>query len=205
MTTAVAPVVPSSRASTTPRSVTLPGDARHPCSVEASGRVALQVERNELVARILQGLHNALAIRKQPRHLVRLDLDSRHVAVVAHAHLLQSEQLDRVLGRLDPSQRGDGHLGAVRDARRQARERSLVPVGEPKLARRSADLGLGYAGLEQWEPHAAADRRSMTGPVIAGVIRGGAVRQMPKAQLDSDRLERLEQLLLAVEAAVRVV
>src|SRR5216683_3257284 len=205
MTTAVAPVVPSSRASTTPRSVTLPGDARFPGSVEASGRVALQVERNELVARVLQGLNHALAIRKQPRHLFGLDLDSRHVAVVAHAHLPESQQLDRVFGRLDPSQRGDRHLGAVRDARRQARERRLVPVGEPKLARRRADFGLDHAGLEQREPHAAPDRRSMTGPVVAGVIRGGAVREMPQAQLDTDRLERLEQLLLAVEAAVGVV
>src|SRR5712692_2898451 len=119
MTTAVAPVVPSSRASTTPRSVTLPGDSRHPCSVETSGRVALEVEGNELVARVLQGLNHALAIRKQQRHLLRLDLDSRHFAVVAHAYLLQSKQLDRVLGGLDPSQRGDRHLGAVRDTRRQ--------------------------------------------------------------------------------------
>src|SRR5260370_9590785 len=110
MTTAVAPVVPSSSASTTPRSVTLPGDAWLPGSVEASGRVALQVERNELVARVLQGLNHALAIRKQPRHLLRLDLDTRHVAVVAHTHLPEAQQLDRVLGPLDPPQRRDRPL-----------------------------------------------------------------------------------------------
>src|SRR5207249_5295242 len=157
MTTAVAPVVPSSSASTTPRSVTLPGYAGLPGSVEASCRVALEVEGNELVARVLQRLHHALAIGQEPRYLLRLDLYSRHVAVVAHAHLQKSQQLDRLLGRLDPSQRGDRDLGAMRDARRQARERRLVPVGESKLTRGRADVGLGQAGLEQRKPQ---DRKS---------------------------------------------
>src|SRR6266571_5207884 len=140
MMTAVTPVVPSSSASTTPRSVTLPGYAGLPGSVEASGRVALEVEGNELVTRVLKRLHHALAIRQEPRHLLRLDLYSRHVAVVAHAHLKKSQQLDRLLGRLYASQRGDRHLGAMRDARRQACERRLVPVGEPKLARGRANV-----------------------------------------------------------------
>src|SRR5205823_1276415 len=48
-----APVLPPSSASTTPRSVTLPGYAGLPGAVEASCRVALEVERNELVTRVL--------------------------------------------------------------------------------------------------------------------------------------------------------
>src|SRR5437879_2608458 len=98
MTTAVAPVVPSSSASTTPRSVTLPGYAGLPGSVEASGRVALEAQRNEFVTGVLQRSHHALAIRQEPRHLLRLDFDSGHVAVVAHAHLKKSQQLYRLLG-----------------------------------------------------------------------------------------------------------
>src|SRR2546430_5981624 len=143
MTTAVAPVVPSSSASTTPRSVTLPGYAGLPGSVEASCRVALEVEGNELVARVLQRLHHALAIGQEPRHLLRLDLYSRPVAVVAHAHLKKSQPPDRPLGRLDPSQPGGRDLGALRGARRQACERPVVPVRESKPSSCRSAIWLG--------------------------------------------------------------
>ena len=73
------------------------------------------------------------------------------------------------------------------------------------MARGSADVGLGHARLEKRKPHAAAHRRSMARPVIARVFGGRAIREMLQPQIDTDRLERLEQLLLAVEAAVRIV
>src|SRR5258708_30336838 len=139
--TDVAPVVPSSRLRTTRRSATLRG--RLPGPVQAAGRIALEVERDELVACRPQRLDDLFAFRDQARDLGRLALYSRDVAVIANADLLEPEGFDGGLGRFDLAQPSDGDFGAVRDARREARERGLVPVGQSELARRGADLRLG--------------------------------------------------------------
>src|ERR1700694_5025284 len=138
--TDVAPVVPSSRLRTTRRSATLAGRVagRLPSPVQAAGRIALEVERDEPIAG-------------------GLDSDARDVTVMANAHLLEPEGFDRGLGRFDLAQRSNRDLGAVWDARRQACERRLVPVGQSELAGRGADLRLAHAGLEQRKPDAAAD------------------------------------------------
>src|ERR1700687_3174367 len=153
--TDVAPVVPSSRLRTTRRSATLAG--RLPSPFQAAGRIALEVERDEPIAGGLQRLDDPLALRHQARDLGGLDFDSRDVTVMANAHLLEPEGFDRGLGRFDLAQRSNRDLGAVWDARRQACERRLVPVGQSELAGRGADLRLAHAGLEQRKPDAAAD------------------------------------------------
>src|SRR5207247_9364224 len=53
--------------------------------------------------------------------------------------------------------------------------------------------------------NAATHRGRVPRPVVAGVVGGGAVRQVRKTELRAHRLEGVEQLLLAVEAAVRMV
>src|SRR6266849_10714938 len=88
--TDVAPVVPSSRLRTTRRSVNLYG-CGFPGAVQAAARVALEVERVELVAGGAQRVYNLLAIRNEARDLRGLDLDACDVAVMAHPHLSESE------------------------------------------------------------------------------------------------------------------
>src|SRR5258708_23706731 len=200
--TDVAPVVPSSRLRTTRRSATL--SCRFPGPVQAAGRVALEVERDELVAGRPQGLDDLFAFRDQARDLVRLHLDSRYVAVMANAYLLEPERFDGGLGRFDLTQHFDRDLCAVRDARRQAGKRRFVPVGESELARRGADLRLAHSGLEQWETNPASDGRAVTRSVVDFVVGGSAICDEIETQVPADGLQGFEQLLLAVEAAIRM-
>src|SRR6266852_574733 len=201
--TDVAPVVPSSRLRTTRRSATLAG--RLPGPVQTAGRVALEVERDEFVAGRPQRADDAFALGDQARDLSGLDLDARDLAVVADPHMPKTERLVRGLGRLDLPQRLDRDLGAMRDARGEAGEGRLVPVGQSESPRGGTDVRLCHSRLEQREADTAADSGAMAGPVIIRVVGGRAVDDVVETEVAAHRLQCLEELLLAVEAAIRVV
>src|SRR4029077_1603897 len=118
--------------------------ARLPGSVEAAGRVPLEVDRYELVARRAHRPGDAIPLAHQSRDIRRLDLDPGYVTVVAHANLREAEGLERGLGGFNLPEGGDRHLGAVWDARGQAGERRLVPVRQPKGAGGRPDLRLAH-------------------------------------------------------------
>src|SRR4029077_6724401 len=101
--TDVAPVVPSSRLRTTRRSA--PFGRRFPGPVQPAGRVALEVEGDELVAGRPQGLDDPFALRHHARDLGRLDLDSCDLAMMPHAHLSEPERLDGGFRPFDLAQR----------------------------------------------------------------------------------------------------
>src|SRR3989454_10884649 len=176
-----------------------------PGAVQAAGRIALEVDRDEPVAGRPQRLDDAIALRHQARKLGRLDLDSRDIAVMTYAHLCEAEGLDRRLGGFDLTQGLDCDLGAVRDSRRQAGERGLVPVGESEPACGGTNLRFAHADLEQREANAASNGGAVAGPVVARIVSGGAVRDVAEAEVVSNRLPRFEALFLAVETARRIV
>src|SRR5205085_11103697 len=89
--------------------------------------------------------------------------------------------------------------------RGKAGEAGLVPVGEAETAGGRADLALAEAGLQKREADAPAHGRSVAWPVIAGVVGRRAVGQPAQAHALSQRLKGAEQLLPAVEAAIRLV
>src|SRR5207302_4488715 len=147
-----------------PKRATGPLDGGHrlalrgpPSAVEAAGRVALEVERDELVARLLESLDHGFAPSEERLHLLQLDLDASDIPVVADPDLGEAERLHRRLRALDQAQRLDGDRSAVRDPRAKAGEGWLVPVGQAQRARRQADLGLAEPGLEQREAHTVLD------------------------------------------------
>src|SRR5262249_36251774 len=142
---------------------------------------------------------------QQPLHFSFLYLDPRHVAVVADAHLAEAKPPDSRLRGPDPGQGVCGHLGAVWDTRGQAGERRLVPRRPAKATGGGPGLPLPPPRLEEREADAATHCRAVTGAVVGRVIGGGAVGQVRQAQLLADRLQSLEQLFLAVVAAVRQV
>src|SRR5260370_25028809 len=193
---AVAPVVPSSRLRMT--SVT----SRVPGAVKTSGRVTLEVRGHDLVARVPNGRRHLLALIDESRDLPRLDLDPGDLAMVPHAHLPESHRFQRILSCLDLPQHGHSDRRAVRYTRRQARKRWLVPVGQTERARNGADLGFRHARLEERESNPAAHGRPVARSVIAGVVGSRAVGEVRETELVLHRSERVEQLLLAVEAAV---
>ena len=93
----------------------------------------------------------------------------------------------------------------MRDARREARERRLVPVGETQGPCGGAYLRFGHAGFEQREADAAAEGRGVPGTMVTRVIRGRPVRKVRQPELLLHWRQRVEELLFAVKAAVRVV
>src|ERR1700730_4188073 len=108
---------------------------------------------------------------------------------MADAHLAEAKRFDGGFGRFDLAQRLHGHLGAVWDTRGEAGKRWLVPVRQSEAARSGADLRLAHAPLEQGKSDAAANRRSVSRPVVAGIVGSRAVRDVLQAQLTLNRLQ----------------
>ena len=104
-----------------------------PGPVETAGRVALEVRRHELIARLAHRVDDALALRDEALDFWALHLDSCHVTVMPHAHLREAQCLDGGLGRID-LRRLDCDL--VPWGSRGAKRRRLVPVGRPRFERR---------------------------------------------------------------------
>ena len=178
---------------------------RLPGSVQAARGVALEVHGDEAIAGGANACDDPRAQVDQASDLGRLDLDPGDLAVVAHADLAEAQGVYGVLRGLDPGQRLQGHLGPVRDAGGEARERGLVPVGQPEPPCGGADVRLGHTGLQQREADPPPDGGAVPRPVVAGVVGVRAIGEVRQPEPGTDGFERPEQLLLAVEAAVRAV
>jgi len=87
---------------------------------------------------------------------------------------------------------------------RQAND-GLFQLGRPseRAARRIS--ALPEAGLEEREAHAALHGGGVPGPVVVRVVGGRAVGEGRQPEALADRFQGVEELLLAVEAAVGVV
>ena len=131
-----------------------------------------------------------------------VELEARDVAVVADAQLAEAERAQAVLEGVDAAEALGGDLGAVGEARRQAGELRLVPGRQPELARQRAHVGLGEAGLDQRVARAALVGGGQAGAVIAEIVEVGAEQDLGEAERVGARAGDLEQLGLAVVAAV---
>src|SRR5262249_24505519 len=90
----------------------------------------------------------------------------------------------------------------VRNARRQARRRGLVPRCEPRRARPFADLVLAEIRLVERTDHAELARRLAAGTIIAAIVGVAAVDHGGEAALAREGREPRVELVLAVVAAV---
>src|ERR1700687_5076504 len=96
--------------------------AGFPGSVQAAGRVALEVGGDEGVSGFAERTHDAFTLSHEARDLRWLDLDAGHIAVMAHPDLTETNRFQGGLRGFDLAQRCDGPLGPVRDARGPACE-----------------------------------------------------------------------------------
>src|SRR5262245_50892206 len=117
--------------------------------------------------------------------------------------LAEPERAEELLRALDLGElaRGDGR--AVRDPRREAGHRGLVPRLEAVALRERADLLFVQARVGEGPDHAVLGRRLHAGAELAQVVGGETVGDrddlFPRLEL---AVERLEQLALAVVAAL---
>ena len=121
------------------------------------------------------------------------------MADAAHA---ESEAAQRLFGALDHPQLLVGDFGVVRNARRQARRRRLVPGRQAGAARQLADFVLGQIDFVERAAHAELARRLAARTVVAAVVGVVAVDDDGAAVIGDPRQVRVE-LVLAVVAAVR--
>src|SRR5581483_8571652 len=99
-----------------------------------------------------------------------LDLNAGKVAVMTHAHLLNSEPSNESFSAIHLRQRLQRDRRAVRNSGRKARERGLVPGWQTQLARQVANLGFGKLRLDERRTHAMLNRGGAPWASILQVI-----------------------------------
>src|SRR6185437_9254839 len=116
--------------------------------------------------------------------------------------LAEAERAQAIFEGVDTAEALGGDLRSVGEARRQAGELWFVPGRQPQLARERTDLGLGEAGVDQRMARAALVGSRQARAVIAEVVEVGAEQDLGEAQRLGARAGDLQQLRLAVVAAV---
>src|SRR5687768_13565833 len=91
--------------------------------IQAAHPISLQVDRDVLIADVGQLADDPLPHvgLERARQLVAADFQARETIVMAHAAHAEAERAERFLGALDHAQLLAGHLGVIRNARREAR------------------------------------------------------------------------------------
>ena len=95
--------------------------------VHRAAAEAREIQRDVLVAEIAQPRDDAVAVLDNHRDVGEFHLDARDIAVVPHAELAHPEPAEKCFRRAELVQRFHRHGRAVRNARREARHRGLVP------------------------------------------------------------------------------
>ena len=129
-------------------------------------------------------------------------LDPGQALVVADAELAEALLAEKRLGGVHLAELLGRDAIAVLEARGQAREGGLVPVGQAERAADLPHLALPQLGLDERRPDPAGLRRLHARPVVAQVVHDGAVDDRHAAVLAGHRVEPGEELVLAEEAAV---
>ena len=129
--------------------------------------------------------------------------DARDLAVMAHAAGAQAGVVHRLFGAVDLAQELQRDRRAVREARRQARQRGFVPHLQAEPVRELAHVGFAQPRFVQRAAHAVFARGLAPGPPVAFVVAVVAVDDVRDAALARDLGKAAVQLALAEIAAVR--
>ena len=172
--------------------------------VQAAQPVALEIERDELIADLLERPHDRVAHLglERARHLAGADLDPRDLVVMTDAAHAEAEPVEDLLRLLDLPQLLVRDFGVIRNPRRQARRGGLVPRRHAGPARQRADLGFGQAHFVERAAHAEFLRRLTPRPVVAAIVRVVAVEHDRESAVARERRQMGIELVLAVVAAV---
>src|SRR5438045_1384756 len=105
------------------------------CFVQPAAAKRLQIERNELESGSFERGDGAVSLAQKRLELALADLDPGDLAVIPDAEFPQAQRAQGHLARGELLEAFGGDLGAVRDARREARLLRLVPGGQAALLR----------------------------------------------------------------------
>ena len=172
--------------------------------VEPAGPQAGEVERDPAVAGGGHRVDDRLALGQHGVEVELGHLDAGDLAVVPHPELGEPERPQGGLGPLHRGQATERDGGAVGQAGREAGGGGLVPRVQPELVGDLAHPVLGEPGVDQRERGAPLGGRLLARSVVAEVVEVDPEADRGAA-LGGQRAERLEQRVLAPEAAVAVV
>ena len=118
-------------------------------AVEVAAPKPFEVKRDVAITGSLNGCDYLIPPSNDASEFIEFDFDPCSVVVVAHSYLGEPEPVQRCFGSVDSAQNADRHLGAVRDARCQARCRRLVPRPQTEVLRRGSNVRFGKARVDQ--------------------------------------------------------
>jgi hypothetical protein len=125
--------------------------------------------------------------------------------VEADAELAEAERFQLLFAGLDSLHVLDGHRRSIRDARAEAGGRRAIPGGQAGQARELADLGFVEARIGERRGHVVLLGGVLSGAEIAQVVDIHPVDDVADGALAAELFEAREELVLAMETAVRVV
>ena len=130
------------------------------------------------------------------------NLDAHQLAVESHAELAEAERPQRLFAALDGLDGLFRGRSAIGDARAEAGGSRSVPRRQAGQARKLADFGFPQPGVYQRRFNLVLLSRLLPWAVIAQVVHVDAVHDVLDRPLAAERLQALEQLVLAVEATI---
>ena len=170
--------------------------------------VSLNIQRNILEPQRPQRRRHRIQHlqRKRRPHLHARNLNSRQLAVMPHPHLPKPKLMQRGLRGLHLPQRLGCHRPPIFDPRREARRRRLVGQRERPASRASCtNLRLPQPRRHQRRQRMVQRRRPLPRPEVAFIIEVPPIRNLRKAPRRAQLHHARKQLILAVEAAARIV
>src|SRR5581483_3863270 len=172
--------------------------------VETAAHVAAEVQGDVAISRGAHPFDDPRAPLRigDRRDVCGRHLDPRDLAVVPHPACAQSGVVHRLLRAIDLAEQLERDRRSVREARRQARQRGLVPHLEPERARQRADVVLAQTGFVERAAYAVLARRGAARAPVAFVVAVVPVDDVRDPALARDLLEPPVELALAEIAAV---
>src|SRR5215831_1906148 len=176
------------------------------CLPDAAHRsVSLRINFNPGETELGQACGYFGLARVQQIEILWLDFNSSGSAMMTDAHLTDAQCLQKCLGAIDLRQRLERNRCAVRNARREAGERRLVPGRQTKTARQFPDFDLVQTGVYQRRDYPTFDGRRAAWAAIAQVIKVEPIENCFNAKARRKLTDARIHFRLAEIASVRSV
>src|SRR5271169_576732 len=175
--------------------------------IERTLPITFQIQSYERKTRTLHAFrYLAQNLRlKPPRQFLRRDFNPSQLPMRPHAKLPKLQCAQNRLRAIDLLQQVRRHGRTVRHARRKTSRSGTIPRCQSGALRKKSYLRLVKPSVQQRRQHMMLVRRAMPGPEVACIVRVDSVSDRCKFARVRQRIHLVEQLVLAVIAAVGVI